>query len=116
MTTTIVSDLHLGTHGGFDLARSGEGAERLTDALSEGDRVVVAGDLLELRELPLRAVLDRARPTIERIGRATAGRRLTLVPGNHDYGLAGPWLTRARLEGVELGLEQEWPVTPEDVG
>lgn len=114
MTTTIVSDLHLGTHGGFDLARSGEGAERLTDALSEGERVVVAGDLLELRELPLRAVLDRARPVIERIGRATAGRRLTLVPGNHDYGLAAPWLTRARLEGVELGPEHEWPVGPED--
>jgi predicted phosphodiesterase len=114
VTTTIVSDLHLGTHGGFDLARSGEGAERLIDALSEGDRVVVAGDLLELREMALRAVLDRARPAIERIGRATAGRRLTLVAGNHDYGLAGPWLTRARLEGVQLGPEQEWPVTPED--
>ena len=114
VTATIVSDLHLGTHGDFDLARSGEGADRLVEAISEGEQVIVLGDLLELRELPVRAVLDRARPTIERIGRATAGRRLTLVPGNHDYGLAGPWLERARFDGAEIGPEQEWPVRPED--
>src|SRR5918999_2353854 len=114
VTATIVSDLHLGTHGDFDLARSGEGADRLVEAISEGEQVIVLGDLLELRELPVRAVLDRARPTIERIGRATAGRRLTLVPGNHDYGLAGPWLERARFDDAEIGPEQEWPVRPED--
>jgi predicted phosphodiesterase len=114
MTTVIVSDLHLGTLGGWDVARSGEGAERLIAAISEADRVVVLGDLLELRERPIRDVLDVARPVIEQIGRATAGRRLTLVPGNHDYGLAVPWLSRARLEGADLGLEQEWPVRTSD--
>jgi hypothetical protein len=114
MTTVIVSDLHLGTLGGWDLARSGEPGERLIEAIAEGDRVIVLGDLLELRERPVRAVLELARPALERIGRATAGRRLTLVPGNHDYGLAAPWLSRARLEGAELGPEQEWPVRPED--
>jgi predicted phosphodiesterase len=114
MTTVIVSDLHLGTLGGWDLARSGEGAERLIDAISEAERVIVLGDLLELRERPVREVLELARPAIERIGRATAGRRLTLVPGNHDYGLAAPWLARARLEGTELAAEQEWPVRDED--
>ncbi|HEX2233885.1 MAG TPA: metallophosphoesterase [Thermoleophilaceae bacterium] len=114
MITSIVSDIHLGTLEGFDLARSGEAGERLIESVSEADRVIVLGDLLELRERPLRAVLDAARPAIERIGRATAGRRLTLVPGNHDYGLAAPWLSQARLEGADLGPEQEWRVGPED--
>jgi predicted phosphodiesterase len=114
VTTVIVSDLHLGTHEGSDLARSPEGGERLVEAISDAERVIVLGDLLELRERPLRAVLERVRPTIERIGRATAGRRLTLVAGNHDHGLAGPWLARAHLDGVDLGVEQEWPVRPED--
>jgi predicted phosphodiesterase len=114
VTTVIVSDLHLGTLEGSDLARTPEGGERLIEAISDADRLIVLGDLLELRELPVRAVLDRARPTIERIGHATAGRRLTLVAGNHDHGLAGPWLARGRLEGAELGVEQEWPVRPED--
>jgi hypothetical protein len=114
VTTVIVSDLHLGAHGGVDLARSPEAAERLIEAISESERVIALGDLLELRELALRPLLDLVRPTIERIGRATAGRRLTLVPGNHDYGLAEPWLARARLDGSGLGPEQEWPVRPDD--
>jgi predicted phosphodiesterase len=114
VTTVIVSDLHLGSLGDSDLARSPEGMERLGEALSEGERVIALGDLLELRERPLPAVLELVRPVIERIGRATAGRRLTIVPGNHDHGLAEPWLAKARLEGRELGLEQEWPVRPED--
>jgi hypothetical protein len=114
VTTVIVSDLHLGTLEGSDLARSPEVSEHLIEAVSDSEGLIVLGDLLELRELPVRAVLERARPTIEAIGRVTAGRRLTLVPGNHDYALAEPWLAQARLEGAELGLEQEWPVRPGD--
>jgi metallophosphoesterase superfamily enzyme len=84
VTTVIVSDLHLGSLADADLARSPEGSERLEETLSEAARVIVLGDLLELRERPVAAVLDLARPTSEGIGRATAGRRLTIVPGNHD--------------------------------
>lgn len=114
VTTAIVSDLHLGSLGESDLAREPDGAERLAGAVSDADRVIVLGDLLELRERPLAEVLDLARPTIERLGRATAGRRVTLVPGNHDHGLAQPWLDRIRVDGGELGLEQEWPARPGD--
>jgi predicted phosphodiesterase len=114
VTTAIVSDLHLGSLGDSDLARSPEGMERLAEALSEADHVIALGDLLELRERRLPEVLELARPVIEHIGRATAGRRLTFVPGNHDHGLAETWFAEARLEGRELGLEQEWPVGPRD--
>jgi predicted phosphodiesterase len=114
VTTAIVSDLHLGSLGDSDLARTPEGMERLAAALSEAEHVIALGDLLELRERPLPKVLELVRPAIERIGRATAGRRMTIVPGNHDHGLADPWLAEARLEGRELGLEQEWSVRPGD--
>ncbi len=39
---------------------------------------------------------------------------MVLVPGNHDHGLAAPWLTRLRLDGGALGPEAEWPVEPGD--
>lgn len=52
MRTAIVSDLHLGTTSGADVARRPDVFERLAAALSEADRVVVLGDLLELRERP----------------------------------------------------------------
>ena len=37
-----------------------------------------------------------------------------LVPGNHDHGLAEPWLSRLRLDGDELEPDGEWAVGPED--
>jgi UDP-2,3-diacylglucosamine pyrophosphatase LpxH len=112
--TAIVSDLHLGSLGGYDVARQGEPQERLLAALEGADRVVLLGDALELREHPLAEGVELARPLLERIGRVTAGKRVVLVPGNHDYQLAEPFLTRLQLEGAPLGPEQQWPVAPDD--
>jgi hypothetical protein len=36
------------------------------------------------------------------------------VPGNHDYQLGEPFLTRLRLDGATVGAEHEWPVAPGD--
>ncbi|HZJ29304.1 MAG TPA: hypothetical protein VFD37_04860, partial [Solirubrobacterales bacterium] len=63
MRTAIVSDLHLGTTSGADLARRPDVFEPLAAALSEADRVVVLGDLLELRERPATEVLELACPS-----------------------------------------------------
>jgi hypothetical protein len=76
--------------------------------------VVLLGDAVELRERPLGEALEVARPLFEALGRALAGRRVLLVPGNHDHALAEPWLTQLRLEGEPLGAEHEWPVAPGD--
>src|SRR4051794_38457501 len=111
----IVSDLHLGTAvPGADVARSGEPLERLVEAVSGADTVVLLGDVLELREGPVASVLDAARPVFERLGAAAAGKRVVLVPGNHDHELADPFLARARLESSQLEPAAEWPVTPAD--
>jgi len=110
MLTAVVSDLHLGAISGADVARDGPNRERLLEALSGADRVVLLGDLLELRERPLAALLESVRPFFERLGEVVSGRRVVLMAGNHDHALAEPWLARLRIEGRELGPENEWPV------
>ena len=114
MRTAVVSDLHLGGLAGADLARGGEPLAALVDAVAGADRLVVLGDAIELREQPLAQALEAARPAFEALGRALAGRRVVLVPGNHDHALAEPWLARVRLEGGPLSPEAEWPVSPDD--
>lgn len=99
MTTAIVSDLHLGTVAGVDLARDGAPLERLCELVAAADRVVFLGDLLELRERPAADVLADVEPALRRIGAAAAGREVVVVPGNHDHQLVGPVLDRRRLSG-----------------
>jgi predicted phosphodiesterase len=114
MRTAVVSDLHLGILAAADVAREGAGLSRLVEAVSDADRLVLLGDLVEMRERPLAKALEVARPVFEQLSRALAGRRVVLVPGNHDHQLAEPWLARLRLDGEGLPPEAEWPVGPED--
>jgi predicted phosphodiesterase len=114
VATAIVSDLHLGSESGADLARRPEQRERLIAALAGADHVVLLGDTLELRELPIAKGLEIARPLFEALGEATAGRRVTVVPGNHDHHIAEPWLTQLRVDGSRLGPVNDWLVPPGD--
>jgi Calcineurin-like phosphoesterase len=114
MRTAVVSDLHLGALGGADIARDPGVRERLVDALSAADRVILLGDALELRERPLAQALEVARPLVAALGTALAGRTLVFVPGNHDHALAEPWLARQRLDGDELAPDGDWGVEPGD--
>ena len=111
MTTALVSDLHLGTRLGVDVARRPEVGERLADALRDADHVVFLGDLLELRELPLETVLELARPVLAGLAGALAGKRVTIVPGNHDHRIVEPVLDRLSVEGTALSAE--WSGGPE---
>jgi Calcineurin-like phosphoesterase len=104
--TAIVSDLHLGNGYGEDLLRDADVRRRLLEEIADADRVVLLGDALELRELPLPRVLEIARPFFEALGEAMRGRPVVVVPGNHDHRLAEPLLERLALAGEPLGLEQ----------
>jgi predicted phosphodiesterase len=110
MRTAIVSDLHLGITSVDEVACVPEARERLLRAVEGADRVVLLGDTLELREQPVARVLERAGPLFEELGEATAGKRVVIVPGNHDHELAEPWLTRLRLNAAKLDVAAEWPV------
>jgi predicted phosphodiesterase len=114
MRTVLVSDLHLGGLAGADVAREGEEREALVEAVRDADRVVLLGDVVELRERPLADSLEVSRPVFEQLGQALAGRPVVLVPGNHDHALAEPWLARLRLDARGLPTETEWPVQPEE--
>jgi predicted phosphodiesterase len=105
MRTAIISDLHLGSAFGEDLLRDAGIRPVLLDELASADRLILLGDVLELRELPLATALESARPFFEEIGEAMAGRPVVLVPGNHDHRLAEPLLERLALDGKALGLE-----------
>jgi Calcineurin-like phosphoesterase len=105
MRTAIVSDLHLGSATGEDVARDAQIRRVLLDELASADRLVLLGDVLELRDLPLAKVLTAVQPFFEELGEAMAGRRIVLIPGNHDHRLAEPLLEEVALGGASLGLE-----------
>jgi hypothetical protein len=106
MRTALVSDLHLGSAFGEDVLRDASVRRVLLEEIAGADRLVLLGDALELRELPLPAVLERVRPLLQELGEAMAGREIVLVPGNHDHRLAEPLLEALALAGQPLGLEQ----------
>jgi hypothetical protein len=72
--------------------------------LEEVDHLVLLGDSLDLRAGPALHALEAAAPFFDDLGTAMAGRRVTIVAGNHDHQLASDWL-RAAVDG-RLGLEQ----------
>ncbi|MGH2981794.1 MAG: hypothetical protein ACRDKV_07115, partial [Solirubrobacterales bacterium] len=71
-----------------DLVRDPEICVTLLDELSGADRVVLLGDVLELRDRPVGEILELASPFLELLGTALGGGEVVLVPGNHDHRLA----------------------------
>ncbi len=105
MRTAIISDLHLGSAFGEDVLRDAKVREVLLGELGAADQLVLLGDALELRELPLATALLSAQRFFEEIGEAMAGRPVILVPGNHDHRLAEPLLEQLALADRPLELE-----------
>ncbi len=78
------------------------------EALGDVDRLVLLGDLLELRHGPVFEALGAAEAFARDVGEAMAGREIVLLAGNHDRALLEPWFERRRREGwpPPLGLEE----------
>lgn len=105
MRTAIISDLHLGLASDEDVLREPEVRRLLLEEIDGAERVVLLGDAVELRNLPLGPSLERARPFFEDLGEALEDAEVTLVPGNHDHRLAEPLLDELSVAGEPLGLE-----------
>lgn len=106
--TLVVSDLHLGAGSSADVLRRPLARAALIEALLDVDRLVLLGDVLELRHGPRRDALAVARPFFEELGRSFADREIVVVAGNHDHALVESWL-RDRDESPDpepLELEQ----------
>ena len=74
----------------------------LLEALPGFDRLVLLGDVLELRHGPVREALAAATPVLRELGSAVA--EVVVLAGNHDHGLLRGWFER-RDPVVPLGLE-----------
>jgi hypothetical protein len=111
-STLIVSDLHLGGLSGIDLLRRPELRAALLEELDGVDRLVLLGDVLELRHGPPHDALLQARSFFEDIGRALGGdRELVVTAGNHDHLMVCTWLDARALREPDpepLGLEQRF--------
>jgi hypothetical protein len=106
MRTAIVSDLHLGVASDEDVLRDPAVRRVLLDELADADRLVLLGDVIELRNLPVGPSLERSRPFFEELGEVLGDVEVTLVPGNHDHRLAEPLLDGLSIAGEPtLGLE-----------
>jgi hypothetical protein len=89
----------------------------LVERLPEFDRLVLLGDLLELRQGPVGEAMAVAEPALREIGKALgAACEVVIVPGNHDHHLAVQWLERRlRARAPEpLGLESAVDWEPSD--
>jgi hypothetical protein len=113
MRTALLSDLHLGLGSGGDVLRDARIRRVLFEQLADADRVVLLGDVVELREMPVGPALKRARAFFEELGETLGDREVTIVPGNHDHHFAGPLLDELSLDGgAPLGLEQTHGPSP----
>jgi len=111
LRTLIISDLHLGTHTKADVLGRPRAREALLRALGTSgspeavDRLVLLGDVLELRGGPTRDALEAARGFFEELGEALSGREVLLLAGNHDHAVVAPWLER---HDAQLSLEERF--------
>jgi hypothetical protein len=113
-----VSDLHLGTHGGRDVLRGQRAGSKLREAVAAADRLVLLGDVLELRHGARRDALAVAERPLTELGAALRpGTEVCIVPGNHDYALLADWLERRDRSAArppEIGLQEELDVQAGD--
>ena len=107
MRTAVVSDLHLGAASAVDLLRRDDVRDLLLAELAGVDRVVLLGDVVELRDRPMPETIERAGSVLGAIGEGIGDAELVIVAGNHDHRLVEPWLEQRSLERASpLGLEQ----------
>jgi predicted phosphodiesterase len=86
---------------------------RLLAEFGQVDRLVLLGDVVELRQIPWRVAMSAALPVLREIGQALgAGKQVVIVPGNHDHHLLSGWRARRTRAGapepMTLQTEVDW--------
>jgi hypothetical protein len=108
LNTLVISDLHLGAHGGRALLHSPEVRAALAAKLKSVDRLVLLGDVVELREEPVWTALANVAPVLGPLTDALGPRaEVVILAGNHDHELLAQWMVRRASAGTPepLGLE-----------
>ncbi|MGA9859150.1 MAG: hypothetical protein WBQ18_14895, partial [Solirubrobacteraceae bacterium] len=89
----------------------------LLRAVAGCDRLVLLGDLLELRHGPMREAIRAAAAPLRELGAAHGeSAEVVIVPGNHDHHLSQGWAQRraAAAPPPPLGHESEIEILPGD--
>jgi hypothetical protein len=102
--TLVVSDLHIGTGGRVDLIRRPELRAALVERLHDVDRLVILGDGLELREVPVHQAEAIAEPVFAELGSAVG--EIVMAGGNHDHNLLSGWIEQHLAQDEPMGLTQ----------
>jgi 3',5'-cyclic AMP phosphodiesterase CpdA len=104
--------------------------DALTRAVAKADRLILLGDLLELRHGPAGDALAAAQRPLKQLGEALgADREVVILPGNHDYQVLTGWFDRRAQRARDdrqavggtagspapLGLESEVSAVPEEI-
>jgi hypothetical protein len=86
--TLVISDLHLGAGHGRAALDDPELVRTLAAAISEVDRLVLLGDIIELRQGPIKDALAAASRVLpELVAGLPAEREVIVLVGNHDHQL-----------------------------
>ncbi|MBO0769397.1 MAG: metallophosphoesterase family protein [Solirubrobacterales bacterium] len=104
--TLLISDLHLGHPSGLAVLERPAPLERLLSAIEQADRLVLLGDIIELRNSDAPEAMSRAEPVLRAVGRLPGSRELLLIPGNHDRMLIRDWIA---ARGQELEPDDRAP-------
>ena len=118
LATLVVSDLHLGASSQADLLRRPELRRHLIDALRDGvERLVILGDALELREVPVRDAAAHAIPLLREAGEALgpAG-EIVMLGGNHDHALLAGWSEAQLMHQAPHPMALSNDIAPRDAG
>ena len=95
MRTLVISDLHIGARNGRSRLDDDQVVSTLAAAIAEVDHLVLLGDVVELRQNPMRDALAAASRVLPRLVAGLGpGKEVTLVTGNHDHELFGSWEVR----------------------
>jgi Calcineurin-like phosphoesterase superfamily domain len=113
LRTLVVSDLHIGSGRGRPRLDDDAAVEALAAAVAQVDRLVLLGDVLELRQRPMRDALAAASRVLPRVVAGMGvGREVVLVTGNHDHELFAAWATRRAAgeppDPLTLETEVDW--------
>ena len=108
MNTLVISDLHLAAGAGRPLLHEPEVRRILARKLVGVDRLVLLGDVVELREGPVWSALADAAPVVGPLVEALGPHaEIIILAGNHDHPFVAPWMVRRAAGGATdpLGLE-----------
>ena len=88
MRTLVISDLHLGAGHGRAALNDSSIVDALSTAIAPVDRLVLLGDIIELRQGSLQDALAAASRILPQlVSGLGAGREVILLVGNHDHQL-----------------------------